>query len=185
MRRQRSGRSVSIAARSSATDIVQVDIDRKPVEAEVEEVERRPALEHEPVRQNLVVRDLLQQVQEPQHLLERAGLVAGVIGEALQGLGRRRCHLQPLEAAFDHVDGENGRSNPWLSAPRPIWRQEHIVAEMASAFGDLQAQHPGRPAVSARAPARSPAHRLQWPCRARAGTGPAPRRRPAPPDPMN
>ena len=31
------------------TDIVQVDIDREPVETEVEEVERRPALEDETI----------------------------------------------------------------------------------------------------------------------------------------
>ena len=56
--------------------IVQVDVDREPVETEVEAVERRPALEDEPLRQERVAGDLLQQVQEPQHLFERAELVA-------------------------------------------------------------------------------------------------------------
>ena len=88
-------------------DIVQVDIDREPVDIEVEEVERRPALEDETIRQDPIPRDLLQQVQEPQHLLQRAGLVTGLVGEALQGLDGRRRHLQALETAFDGVDGEN------------------------------------------------------------------------------
>ena len=44
----------------------------------------------------------------PQHLLQRAGLAAGLVGEPLQGLGGRRRHLQPLEAAFEDVDGKNG-----------------------------------------------------------------------------
>ena len=52
--------------------IVQVDVDREPVETEVEAVERRPALEDEPLRQERVAGDLLRQVQEPQHLFERA-----------------------------------------------------------------------------------------------------------------
>ena len=38
------------------TDMVEVDIDRKPVETEVEEVERRPTLEDESIRQNPVPR---------------------------------------------------------------------------------------------------------------------------------
>ena len=50
------------------TDIVRVDIDREPVETEVKEVERRPTLEDETIRQDPIPRDLLQQVQKPQHL---------------------------------------------------------------------------------------------------------------------
>ena len=65
------------------------------------EVERRFTLEDESVRQNPIPCDFLQQVQEPLHLLERAGLAAGVFGEALRGLGRWSRHLQPLESAFN------------------------------------------------------------------------------------
>ena len=101
------------------TDIVEVDIDREPFETEVEEVERRPALEDETIRQNPIPRDLLQQVQEPQHLLQRAGLVAGLVGETLQGLGRRRRHLQSLEAAFEDVDRENDVPVPLAVLPSP------------------------------------------------------------------
>ena len=77
--------------------IVQVDVDREPVETEVEAVERRPALEDEPLRQERVAGDLLQQVQEPQHLFERAELVASVVShkyayESAGPFGRRlRC----------------------------------------------------------------------------------------------
>ena len=61
------------------TDIVEVDIVRESVETEMEEVERRPALEGETIRQNPIPRDLLQQVQQTQHLLQRAGLVTGLV----------------------------------------------------------------------------------------------------------
>lgn len=49
----------------------------------------------EMIRQDPFPRDLLQRVQEPQHLLERASLVAGRVGEALQGrpCPKRRDHL--------------------------------------------------------------------------------------------
>ena len=67
-------------------DIVQVDIDGQAVETEVEHIERRPALEDEALREDRVSGDLLQQVQKPQHLFERAELVAGLIGDALQRL---------------------------------------------------------------------------------------------------
>ena len=50
-----------------------------PVETEMEEVERRPAVEYETVRKDPIPRDLLQQVEEPQHLLQRACLVAGLV----------------------------------------------------------------------------------------------------------
>lgn len=46
--------------------------------------------ENEAIRQNPIPRDLLQRVREPQHLLRCAGLVTGLVGEALQGPGRRR-----------------------------------------------------------------------------------------------
>ena len=71
------------------------------------ESRRRARGEDEAIRQDRVPRDLLQQVQELQHLIEHAGLVTGLVRETLQGPGRRCRHLQPLEAAFEDVDGEN------------------------------------------------------------------------------
>ena len=45
------------------------------------EVERRPALQRQTIRQNPIPRDLLQQVQESQHFLQRAGLLTGLVRE--------------------------------------------------------------------------------------------------------
>src|SRR3546814_1174209 len=88
-------------------DIVQVDIDREPVETEVKDVERRPALEDKPLRQDRIAGDLLQQVQESQHLFEGTELVPGLVRNALERLGRGRRHSQSLEPAFDDIDGED------------------------------------------------------------------------------
>ena len=63
--------------------------------------------ENETIRKNPIPRDLLQQVREPQHPLQCARLVTGLVHETLRGLSGRRRHLQPLETAFEDVDGED------------------------------------------------------------------------------
>ena len=67
-------------------DVIQIDIDREPSEPEMEDVERSPALEHQAIGQDLIARDLLQDVEEPHDLLQRAGLQAGLARETLQSL---------------------------------------------------------------------------------------------------
>ena len=54
-------------------------------------------------REKLDYNEFLQQVQEAQDLLQRAGLVAGFAGDALQGLGGGRGHLEAFESAFDQL----------------------------------------------------------------------------------
>ena len=67
-------------------DVVQIDIHRKPGEPKMEDVERCPAFEHEAVGQELIAGDLLQDIEEPHDLLQRAGLQAALARESLQGL---------------------------------------------------------------------------------------------------
>lgn len=59
-------------------DVVEVDIDRQPVEAEMKHVERRAAFEREAAREKVVARNVLQKINEAQDLLQCARLVAGV-----------------------------------------------------------------------------------------------------------
>ena len=65
-------------------DVVQVDIHRESVEIEVEDIERRSALQRETRRKHRVLRDLVQQLQEPQHLLQRIQSDSRLRGEPLQ-----------------------------------------------------------------------------------------------------
>ncbi len=68
------------------TGMVEVDIDREPVESEAKEVERRPALQCRTIRRNPIPLSLLQQVRVSRHLLQRAGLVTGLVRMTLQVL---------------------------------------------------------------------------------------------------
>src|SRR5579883_1193627 len=85
-------------------DIVEVDINRQPVETKMKDIERRTALESEPVSQDGVARHFLQDIEEPEYLFERPGLMTGIVGNPLKRLNRRRRHSQPLEPAFHDVD---------------------------------------------------------------------------------
>ncbi len=65
------------------TDIVEVDVDRQTIEAEMKDIERRAALEHEPLIQNSIASDFLKNVEEAHHLFEGACLIASLTGNAL------------------------------------------------------------------------------------------------------
>src|SRR5579875_2739058 len=88
-------------------DIVEVDINRQPVETEMKDIERRAALESEPVTQDSVARYFLQDIEQPEYLFERPGLMTGIVSNALKRLERGRRHSQPLEPAFYDVDGQD------------------------------------------------------------------------------
>jgi hypothetical protein len=81
----------------------------------MENVEGRAALQGESFALYWIAGDFLQDIEEPQHLLERAGLMTSIAGEALERLNRRRRHSQSLEPAFHDVEGEN--HIPTLSRP--------------------------------------------------------------------
>ena len=63
-----------------------------------------PPLQRETLRKHRVLRDLVQQFQEPQHLLQRIQSVSRLRGEPLQCPDGGRRHSKPLEAAFGNVD---------------------------------------------------------------------------------
>ncbi len=68
-------------------------------------IERRAALESEPFNQDGIARRFLQDIEQPEYLFERPGLMTGIVGNPLKRLNRRRRHSQPLEPAFYGVDG--------------------------------------------------------------------------------
>ena len=55
-------------------DIVEIDVDRQPVQGQVKDVQRRAALQDQPVRQDGIACDLLEDIQQAQDLLQRARL---------------------------------------------------------------------------------------------------------------
>ena len=106
----------------------------------------------------------------PQLLIEHTGLVTCLVGEALQGLGGRRCHLQPLEAAFDDVDGENDVPVPGcLSLARSGAKSVSGLTRHESAKRLERSIRDTQPALLALQP-EAHGRRLRWPCHARAHT---------------
>ena len=86
-------------------DVVEVDVNRQPIQREMEDIQRRPTLQDQAVRQDWVAGDLLQHVEKAQDLLERTGLQAGLVGETLQGLSRRCRHAKPSKLASRTASG--------------------------------------------------------------------------------
>ena len=163
-------------------DVVQVDIHRESVEIEVEDIERRSALQRETLRKHRVLRDLVQQLQEPQHLLQRIQSVSRLRGEPLRCLDGGRRHSKPLEAAFGNVD----RNDDVPASRRPcrpgICAQRIARPGGARAPGDPRVLRAARQAAPSRVPARNPSRRRLRRCHARERAGPARPRRHAPPD---
>ena len=99
-------------------DVVQVDIHRESVEIEVEDIERRSALQRETLRKHRVLRDLVQQLQEPQHLLQRIQSDSLLRGEPLQCPDGGQRHR-----GSGSCGGNNARPNsaasgrPWSPPP--------------------------------------------------------------------
>ena len=80
---------------------------REPVEMEMKDIEGCAALEDETPGEMRVTVDLIQQVQQPEYLLQRTRLVSCLSGKALQRLDRGGRHSQSLKPAFDKIDWEN------------------------------------------------------------------------------
>ena len=146
--------------------MVEVRIGREPVGTEMEVVKCCSALEDRTVYQVPVPRNSLQQVKEPQHLLQCLGLVTGLVGRTPLGLGGMHRDIESLEATSDDVYGKDD-----VPAPLPDWCKVHVEAMSAGACKTLREQHKERPAVSARTPAGNRWHRRRWPCPRPAGSG--------------
>jgi len=73
-------------------DIVDIYINRQPVETEMKDIERRTALESEPFTQDGVARYFLQEIEEPEYLFEGPSLMTCIVGNPLKRLNRRRRH---------------------------------------------------------------------------------------------
>ena len=73
-------------------DVVEIDIDRKPSEIEVEEIECGPALEYQFSFENRVPVELDKEFPQPEHLLEIFGRKAGVLGQ-FANLRRSEIHV--------------------------------------------------------------------------------------------
>ena len=99
-------------------DVVQVYIDREAIELQVEDVQRCAALQHQAVGQHRIAGDLLEQVHEPQDLLQRPGRQAGFPGEALQGLGGWSGHGCPSKDGLRTASGRITR-HPEATLPAP------------------------------------------------------------------
>jgi hypothetical protein len=62
------------------SDVIQIEIDRKPCEIEVKEIECGPALEYQFSFENRVLVEFDQEIPEPEHLLEIFSRKARVVG---------------------------------------------------------------------------------------------------------
>lgn len=87
----------------SGPDVVEIDVDGKAREVEEEHVERRPALERQPVAQIRMSAELGDEVEQTAHLLDRVGSKALRSGDCPHRLARDghrgSSHLRSTSAA--------------------------------------------------------------------------------------
>ena len=71
----------------------------------MEDIERRATLQDQALGQHGIAGDLLEDIHEPQDLLERGGLQTRLSSDPLQRLGGRRGHDCPSNVGFTTLSG--------------------------------------------------------------------------------